>query len=931
MSSEGICGSYFNDVQHTVVAKSDASGVVRVILTEQMDQIMTAWLPQMGRPEIDEISLRVDHPDYPIWWKSIRVKGDEPIVLADATTITVRAQRSNTTEPAKGLYPELSSTLTDDWTEADGVVTIRRVDLSSERASRWLRIVQVPENGPAWFSEIVDLKHIAGNPIALEVTLKPGVRVEGRLAETVPRPVQKGRAIAVAMRGSGQGGVGWEAVSEISADGTFVLESLPENETLTVMCLCGGWMSRSPTKTEVQAYATEYGVTGLAGSDPRAERLMPQLFRLDKPVVEAVVEMQPTAACEVTVLDPKGEPIPDASVQFWPNQGNYSGGSSFLGWGRDSATHIREQLAAGDHRRKSDRPADVAEYTAKTNARGVAVISGLPGAAADDFSESRQAMFQVDCEGYIAVSNFKTEVQAEYPFPILVAPLTSGKTERITVQMIPARIPGTPENVGSIEETGPAAVNAELSGQVVDEKGRPIAGVEVLPCNEDCLDLRSGKDGRFRHDFGGAPDDGDVPAFPVRFVKPGFAPLIVEMNLRKRDQVVTLQNKTYFEGIVRNPDGSPAANVRVRAHQHATFEMKAGSSPAPMSDYSIDLWTDTQTDAQGHYKLLVQPADYVIVAGNSSNLTAWIPKLRLKDAGHNERSEDPAAVPDPSDRPRLLIQPNAVKTLDIQLEASAEFRVRFIDSVAGRAVPDVQIRADNFPGIEGKSDESGFVTIHSLPVGEISFGIYARGYLRAGSEDASPRWKEAVTKERPLGSSRAMLPVYEKIPFDLVPGIPEATISLEPPVTISGRVLDPDGKPVAEAIVRLVCSSRGTSPGSFERRKFHTDKDGHFTAELPPSENGKYNLMACEDGRNHGSRGEIHFGAKDWRTWANGVGLMMATTAGQKIDNIELRLTRPGAIRGRVVDKTGKPVARAAVQSVAADKLDGAFHNPDHA
>jgi hypothetical protein len=119
--------------------------------------------------------------------------GDRSIVLADSTTITVKANRANETALAKRLYPMLSSRSAEDWTEVDGVLTVRRVDLSSQHASRWLRIVQVPESGPAWFSDIVDLKHIAGNAISLDVTLNPGVRVEGRLADTVPRPVRNGR------------------------------------------------------------------------------------------------------------------------------------------------------------------------------------------------------------------------------------------------------------------------------------------------------------------------------------------------------------------------------------------------------------------------------------------------------------------------------------------------------------------------------------------------------------------------------------------------------------------------------------------------------------------------------------------------------------------------------------------------------------------
>ena len=86
--------------------------------------------------------------------------------------------------------------------------------------------------------------------------------------------------------------------------------------------------------------------------------------------------------------------------------------------------------------------------------------------------------------------------------------------------------------------------------------------------------------------------------------------------------------------------------------------------------------------------------------------------------------------------------------------------------------------------------------------------------------------------------------------------------------------------------------------------------------------------MVHDGGRKQVHGGQFRFDAKEWRTWANGVGPTVATAAGQKIDNVELRLTRPGMIRGRLVDKTGKPVARSALRSIAADDHEGAFHNP---
>jgi hypothetical protein len=56
-----------------------------------------------------------------------------------------------------------------------------------------------------------------------------------------------------------------------------------------------------------------------------------------------------------------------------------------------------------------------------------------------------------------------------------------------------------------------------------------------------------------------------------------------------------------------------------------------------------------------------------------------------------------------------------------------------------------------------------------------------------------------------------MIPLDEGLSFDLESGMPEVTIALEPVVTIKGRVVDPDGKPVAGATVSPVRSGTGRS------------------------------------------------------------------------------------------------------------------------
>jgi hypothetical protein len=175
-----------------------------------------------------------------------------------------------------------------------------------------------------------------------------------------------------------------------------------------------------------------------------------------------------------------------------------------------------------------------------------------------------------------------------------------------------------------------------------------------------------------------------------------------------------------------------------------------------------------------------------------------------------------------------------------------------------------------------------------------------------------------------------MISIHERILFDLQPGMPEVTILVEPPVTVQGRVLDPNGNPLADATVRLVHPAGQSPPtrGERWRNMTYTKRDGRFSIELPSSDNQEYNLMVHDGGRRPIEGGQYRFDDKEWRTWANGVGPLMKTVAGQKIDNVELRVTRPGAIRGRVVNQERKPVAGVALQSIATDGQEGTIHNP---
>jgi hypothetical protein len=187
----------------------------------------------------------------------------------------------------------------------------------------------------------------------------------------------------------------------------------------------------------------------------------------------------------------------------------------------------------------------------------------------------------------------------------------------------------------------------------------------------------------------------------------------------------------------------------------------------------------------------------------------------------------------------------------------------------------------------------------------------AGNYARWWSDNAA---KEHQRKAKPdtLGFRRNL----DDLTFHIHPGMPPVTIVLERCVTITGRVLDPDGKPVAAATVAPALTGSGNSLTGDTRYSVRTADDGTFEMKLPASGAAKYNLVA-HDGN-----------FRQWRTWANGVGEPIRTKPGEEIRDVELRLTRPGVVRGVVLDTAGKPAINREVQAQPVDKLENRYYVP---
>jgi protocatechuate 3,4-dioxygenase beta subunit len=412
----------------------------------------------------------------------------------------------------------------------------------------------------------------------------------------------------------------------------------------------------------------------------------------------------------------------------------------------------------------------------------------------------------------------------------------------------------------------------ELVGRVVDSSGEPIEGVEIdawtwYPGNE----TRTDKQGRFR-----LKGLGRRQFIEVQFTKPEFSPrLFVRRQTGERDWEVTMTNTTLFEGQVKGPNGKPVAGALIRANR----------GPKRMEGGVInDIWTEARSGANGHYRLYVEADNYDI-------------QIRMPGAGVA--------------RLKASLADDEAKDLDITLAPGVAFRAKVVDNVTGKPVTGVRFWHWQHRGIEGRSNAEGALVINDMFPGRFAFNVEAAGFARWWSEEAASEWNRPYRENENRNWQRN----FDDLDFDVQPDLGVVTISVEKEVTIRGRVVDPEGKPVAGATVAPALTGSGNSLTGDTRFSVVTGKDGRYEMHLPASGNREYNLMA-HDGK-----------YQQWRNWANGVTETLETKPGESVADLDIQLTRPAIVRGRVVDAQGQPVARRQVRAAAADLRENRYYD----
>ena len=417
----------------------------------------------------------------------------------------------------------------------------------------------------------------------------------------------------------------------------------------------------------------------------------------------------------------------------------------------------------------------------------------------------------------------------------------------------------------ALAEDLPANVPAgEIAGTVTNEDGQPIEGALVDACTwQPGNETKTDKDGHYhlnkldRHS-----------RIELRISKDGFDPWYnPQQETAVADLNVALNNRTYFEGAVTSPDDKSVAGALIRAD----------NGPKQGDGVIItNVWTETTSDANGHYRLYVAPDKYDI-------------QIRVPGIGAARLTQS--------------ISDGDTPTLDIKLDKGATFIANVVDSETGEPVPGVKLDNWQHKGIEGTSDDKGVITIDGMQNGKFEFDVSAEGYVRWWSGEAVEQFQRTRT-----GRS------FDSLTFDIEPDMPPVTITIEKGVTITGHVFDPDGKPVQGATVAPARTGSGNSITGDTRFSVGTKADGSYMMLLPSTFDGQYNLIAHD-----GPYGKT-------RNWGNGVGEPFDSKPGDKIEDVKLTLTNSATVKGHVTDTAGNPAADKEVRAISTDGLDNRYY-----
>ncbi|MDR3458616.1 MAG: M56 family metallopeptidase [Verrucomicrobiae bacterium] len=338
-----------------------------------------AWIkyPVVAIPEekllTGQLTFTVSHPEYCSEVnQGYPVDGSgKPIHLVKGIVLEVTGYYGKDRQPVTEFVPTLGQDGAgkDDWqTNENGVYNFRQLAAGGH-------LVQLMGRLPAGeivYSDSIVFTAEPGKTNHFDLEMSPGIRIEGRLDDNVPRPVKNGRVlIAVRPRQIPAYLVPedwsemwtrfgyfrfWHTYRPVAEDGTFVFESVPPGE-VDVIVHGDGFASKSIGQVRNRINGQ------LSGNGPKIG--IPQPFPLTAPVTKVEIITEPTATLELTAKTKSGQPIEGATVYLNPNVLRIGG---IFGWMRDSSEKPFRTLE----------PLPDVPYSGKTDSAGKVVIKNIP-------------------------------------------------------------------------------------------------------------------------------------------------------------------------------------------------------------------------------------------------------------------------------------------------------------------------------------------------------------------------------------------------------------------------------------------------------------------------------------------------------------------------------------------------------------------------
>jgi beta-lactamase regulating signal transducer with metallopeptidase domain len=333
------------------------------------------------------LTFSVSHPDYcPVVEQDYPVNGTgKPFRLIKGISLEVSGYYGPNRQPVTELVPNLSQEgiKPADWQkEGNGVYAYHQLSAGGHLIQLMGRL----PSGEIVYSDTLAFTAEKGKPCHFEMEMKPGIRIEGRLDDKVPRPVKNGRVLIdvrppqfpaylipedVDALWKKYGYVSfWRTYRPIAEDGTFVFESVPPGE-VDVIVHGDGFVSKSIGKLQNR-------VDGRLVAGP--DFAIPQSFPLTAPVTRIEVATEPTATLELTAKTKSGKPIEGATVYLNPNVMRMGG---IFGWMKQSSEEPFRTL----------KPLPPLPYSGETDSNGRVEIRNLP--AEEHGLDIRDPQFEV--------------------------------------------------------------------------------------------------------------------------------------------------------------------------------------------------------------------------------------------------------------------------------------------------------------------------------------------------------------------------------------------------------------------------------------------------------------------------------------------------------------------------------------------------------